>query len=91
MDKSSWRCNPDKLLEEYEKGQKDVFNGFYSSTKLLLSRIFSKIKNTGCIEEIEKKFLIDYMKSGMVNDIEFLNYEYLRKQNPSINLPKINT
>ncbi len=56
---------------------------------LIEQQIFVKIHETGKISELEKSFLIDYMKMGIMGEEEILDYEDLRKKNPSLDLPEL--
>lgn len=78
------------LLEKYSNNQ-DKENVILKSpfSYLLCQKLYIKIDTTGDLEQLEKKFLIDYMRSGLMSKEEMQDYEYLRERTPKINLPEI--
>lgn len=81
----------DKFLietwDDYKNGNKDAVLDSYAY--FIEQRIFIKLHQTGEISELEKSFLIDYMKSGCMSDTEILDYEDLKRENPYVGLPEV--
>lgn len=76
----------------------DIWNRYKNNDKssifdpyafFIEQKIFIKLDEIGEISELEKLFLIDYMKSGIMNNDEILDYEDLRSKNPNVNLPVV--
>lgn len=75
------------LWNDYKNnGESVVFNPY---AVFIEQMIFKKLDNTGNIDKLERMFLIDYMKAGIMNDAEILDYEDLRRKNPSAELPEV--
>ncbi len=79
-----------ELLEEYSQYNGNVIEDLIEKSPfsfLLCQSLFIKIVQNGEIDEIERNFIIDYMRSGLMNKEEILDYEDLRIKYPKINLP----
>lgn len=75
------------LWNNYVDGHKStVFKSSYVSCILYL--IYKKLDKDGEISDIEKSFIIDYMKEGVMNDCQILDYEDLRTRHPDVMLPE---
>lgn len=81
-----------ELLEEYSQYNGNVIKDLIEKSPfsfLLCQSLFVKISQNGEIDEIERNFIIDYMRSGLMNKEEILDYEDLRIKYPKIDLPVV--
>lgn len=76
-----------KIWDNYKNGNRNIILNPFSY--LVEQSIFIKLDRIGEISDIEKSFLIDYMKSGVMDKDEILDYEDLRRQNPAAGLPEV--
>lgn len=75
------------IWDNYKNGNRDIILNPFSY--LIEQRIFIKLDRIGEISDLEKTFLIDYMKSGVMDKDEMLDYEDLRRENPTCVLPEV--
>lgn len=87
------------MLNKMEDTLTNLWNSYKNNDKSSIlnpyaffveQRIFIKLDKTGEISELEKLFLIDYMKEGIMTDAEILDYEELRRKYPKVMLPELN-
>ena len=88
--KNDWRMMPNLLLQEYEKRGSIVLDeASAGAITLLQNSIFKTIDHLGTCSDIERNFLVDWMKSGMMSKDDILDWETLRNDNPNANLPEV--
>lgn len=79
-----------KDLSEYDNFEVHIVDYGHASNQLKIARIYKQIdEKTGNCTEDEREFIIGYMKSGYMSIEDMDDYEYIKDNHPSINLPEI--
>ena len=84
----NWKNNPNLIMNVYKQnGENYVFKNLYPSIILKVNELYCKLEQTDDINDLEKSFIISWVKSGFLSKDDILDYEDIRQKHPKYNLP----